>query len=169
MLIFLMRHGVAVDRDDPDYPDDASRPLTRHGVKRTARIARGLRRMDVSIDRLVTSPLYRCRQTADVVAKEFGFPTSSIIETLHLAPGGSPLAFVQELFVDPAPTAVMAVGHQPDLSELISLLIAGDPHAIDIPLKKGAVALVECDNPPSVERGTLHFLLQPSMLRRLCK
>lgn len=169
MLISIMRHGLAVERGHPDYPDDAARPLTRKGARRIARIVRGLRRLDLSIDRILSSPHYRCRQTADIAAAELQLPPTTVVDSKNLMPGANPIALVQDLFNQPMPNSVLVVGHQPELTELISLLITGDVHAVDVPMKKGAVALVECDNPPTLERGTLHFLMQPAMLRRLSK
>lgn len=166
MLIFVMRHGVAVDRDDPDYPDDFSRPLTKKGSKRTHDICRGLLELDTQVDAIFSSPYLRCRQTADIAVTELNYSGQPVVETRNLAPAAGHLGIIQEV-VSSAAQSVLLVGHQPDLSELISHLIAGDSHALDIPLKKAAVALIEISSLPPTERGTLHFLLQPAVLRRL--
>ena len=72
MNIYLLRHGIAIDRDDPSSPTDADRPLTAKGLKRMRKAARGLRRLNIPFDAIVTSPFTRARQTADIVAAALG-------------------------------------------------------------------------------------------------
>src|SRR5262247_3681236 len=72
MNLYLMRHGIAVDSDQPGPEADGARPLTQKGLKRTRRAARGLRRLGVSFDGILTSPLVRARQTAEIVADALG-------------------------------------------------------------------------------------------------
>ncbi|MGE0480259.1 MAG: phosphohistidine phosphatase SixA [Phycisphaerae bacterium] len=167
MLLYVMRHGVAVERGHVDYPNDAERPLTPRGQKRTRQAARGLRALGVEPDLLLTSPLVRARQTAAVVAAELHLTPERIRETSALAPGASAFEVFRELAGDGPPHAVVLVGHEPDLSELISRLLVGDAHALDAPLKKAAVCVVEVHSPPLAARGTLRALLPPGALRAI--
>ena len=85
--LYLIRHGVAEERGDA-WPDDAKRPLTEDGIARMRKSARGLARLGVTFDVVLTSPLVRARQTADIVASAFD-PRPSIVTIDSLAPGGS--------------------------------------------------------------------------------
>lgn len=167
MLLYVMRHGVAVERGHVDYPNDAERPLTPRGQKRTRQAARGLRALGVEPDLLLTSPFVRARETAAIVAAELHLPPGRIRETTALAPGASAYDFFREVNAGGSPRAVVLVGHEPDLSELISLLLVGDAHALDAPLKKAAVCVVEVHSPPPADRGTLRALLPPGALRAI--
>jgi dihydroxy-acid dehydratase len=86
--LYLVRHGVAEDRGD-DWPDDSKRPLTNAGLAKLRKEARGLVAMGVSIDQIITSPLVRTRQTADVLA-EILKNKPPIVLSDALAPAGTP-------------------------------------------------------------------------------
>jgi phosphohistidine phosphatase SixA len=75
MKIILFRHGPAGARDPSRWPDDAERPLTARGEKRTRLAAMGLRRVEKNIERLITSPLKRADRTAR------SWPISSVRST----------------------------------------------------------------------------------------
>ena len=75
MNLYLMRHGIAVAADEPGISSDSARPLTPKGIKRIRRAARGLRRLGISFDAILTSPLVRARQTAEIVA-DYPWPGS---------------------------------------------------------------------------------------------
>ena len=74
MNLYLMRHGIALTRDDPSVAHDAERPLTGKGVKRMRKAAKGLRELAIRFDSILTSPLSRARQTADIVASTLDGP-----------------------------------------------------------------------------------------------
>ena len=69
MNLYFMRHGIAVDRASGATADDRSRVLTPKGIKRIEREAAGLKRLALSFDRILSSPLERTRQTAKIVAQ----------------------------------------------------------------------------------------------------
>src|SRR5262245_64180072 len=68
MNLYVMRHGIAVEQDDPAVSSDAERPLSHKGVKRMRKAAKGVRRLGIAFDAVLTSPLLRARQTAEIVA-----------------------------------------------------------------------------------------------------
>ena len=72
MLVYLMRHGIAQDRDDPESPPDPDRQLTRKGAERTAEVARGLRALGVKPGAVLTSPYLRAAQTAAIAETALG-------------------------------------------------------------------------------------------------
>src|SRR5262245_54484432 len=96
MLVVLFRHGPAGRRDASRWPDDSLRPLTERGADRTRDAARGLARMLEKAPLVITSPLVRARETADILEKTL--EPKKAIETLDaLRPGGSVRAVVRRL------------------------------------------------------------------------
>ena len=82
--LYLLRHGIAVDPVSSGMPDDA-RPLTEKGIKRMRQIAGGLRTLDLELEAIVSSPLVRAKETAEIVAVALGMrdrlETSNVLET----------------------------------------------------------------------------------------
>jgi len=161
MRLVIIRHAVAVPRGAPDMPDD-ERPLTSQGRKRFRAAARGLAAALGRPEALLTSPLPRARQTAQIAAKAWG--KLKPIDTPALA-GGT----FEDLALALAPygekDTVALVGHEPDLSELLARLL-GTPHAERLAFRKGAAALVEVKGPLQ-EGGSLVWYLPPRILRAL--
>lgn len=161
LQLYLIRHGIAAERG-PEYPDDSKRPLTSRGIAALRRAAKGLRELDVSVDLIITSPLTRTRQTADVIAEGVGKPPVTASDAL--APAGTPAAVLQELARHPRKARVALVGHEPNIGELAARLIgARSP----IPFKKGAVCRIDFETPPPKGVGELRWLLPPKVLKKL--
>lgn len=158
MELYLIRHGVAADRG-PAFPDDRRRPLTSEGVARLRAEARALAALGVRLDRILTSPLVRTRQTADIVAAAFPLPVP-LTETTALAIDGSPDEVRMELARWPDTAAVALVGHAPGIGELACALIGARAH---IDFKKGTVCRIDLD--PGRRLGRLRWMLTPKMLR----
>jgi phosphohistidine phosphatase len=162
--LFLIRHGVAEERGDA-WPDDAKRPLSEDGIERFQRSARALARLDVWIDVVLTSPLVRARQTADIVASAFD-PRPSIITIESLAPGGSYASLVADLEKHGRKTRIALVGHEPGIGELGARLI-GSRHSFEF--KKGAVCRIDVDEIPPVGPGDLRWFLTPKVMASIKK
>jgi phosphohistidine phosphatase len=160
--LYLIRHGVAEERGDT-WPDDSKRPLTDDGTSRLRKIARGLVRMDVGFDVILTSPLVRARQTADILAASFG-SRPAIVAVDSLAPGGSYQALLMDLEKQSRRSRIALVGHEPGIGELAAKLV-GSRHAF--PLKKGAVCRIDVDALPPAGPGALRWLATPRMLRAI--
>ena len=86
--LYLIRHGVAEERGEA-WPDDAKRPLTQDGMAKLRQAARALARLDVALDVIVTSPLVRTRQTAEIIAGGLN-PHPNIVAADSLAPAEGP-------------------------------------------------------------------------------
>jgi phosphohistidine phosphatase len=166
MKLYLLRHGIAEETGHGDPVRDRERRLTPEGAERVHEIARGLRRLGVKPEVILTSPLVRARQTADIVAEVLGLG-DRLEETEHLGVPPDSTALVRQISkLRPRPDAVMLVGHEPHLSEFAALLIAGTTGAA-LAFKKGGLARLEA---PVLEAGrcaTLEWLLPPRVLRRL--
>jgi len=162
--LYLIRHGVAEERGDA-WPDDTKRPLSEDGMERLQRSTRGLARLDIWIDLVLTSPLVRARQTADIVASAFD-PRPSIITVESLAPGGTYASLVADLEKLARKTRVALVGHEPGIGELAARLI-GSRHSFEF--KKGAVCRIDVDEIPPVGPGDLRWMLTPKVMAAIKK
>jgi phosphohistidine phosphatase len=158
MELYFLRHGVAADAAPPQM-DDASRPLTEEGIAKIKDEALGLRRLGVEIDLLLTSPLRRARETAEIVGRTLELE-AQLADAL--APGCDLRRLRQLLGEQRAAQRVMIVGHEPDFSWLIGSLTGGSR----VLLKKGGLARVDLEE---AEQGaaTLIWLLPPRVLREI--
>lgn len=163
MLLYLVRHAIAEDRGEA-WPDDALRPLSEAGRARMERQVRGLAALGVTIDEILTSPLVRTRQTADILAH--GLPGRPRVRDFPpLEPGRRPKETLAALTDAGRRKSLALVGHEPGLGEIAAALIG-----LRTPLefKKGAVALIEAPMmPPAAGSGALRWLMTPRILRRL--
>jgi phosphohistidine phosphatase len=162
--LYLIRHGVAAERGEA-WPDDAKRPLTDQGVRRLREIAAGFVEIGVSFDVMLTSPLVRARQTAEIIAAGLD-PHPPIVVTEALSPGGAYAAVVDELAKQARRPRIALVGHEPGIGALAARLI-GSRHPLEF--KKGAVARIDLAALPPTGAGSLHWFLTPRLLRKLGK
>jgi phosphohistidine phosphatase len=166
MELLIVRHAVAEDRDPARWPDDSERPLTARGKKDFARAARGLARLVPSVDFLLSSPFVRAWQTAEILRKEAHWPAPVAADAL--AADNAVEAVIDELSRYQPGQTIAVIGHEPDLSALVSFLCTGAAHAGRFLMKKGGVASVSLDRVVAGQ-GTLAWLATPGMLRRLAK
>lgn len=170
MRLVLVRHGLAVEADLHDG-DDASRPLTAEGEKRTSRAARGLGRLGVRPVAILTSPCLRARETARLVARALG--VERIEETTALLPGADPAELVGLLGTRRGAHEVelLAIGHAPHLDTFLAAVLAPGAAPFTALRKAGAAALdlefARSGRPPRLRAARLHWLLPGSALRRL--
>ena len=160
--LFLVRHAIAEERG-PEFPDDAQRPLTDDGISRFRKAVAGLTDLGVEVDLILTSPLVRARQTADLLSKGLaGHP--SVIETGALSPGATHKALVTELGRHARRSAIALVGHEPHLGETAARLL-GFPGRFDF--RKGGVCRIDVDAFPPPGPGQLQWFAPPKVLVRL--
>lgn len=160
-----MRHADAGEADPRRWPDDRQRPLSDKGRRKHAVVADALRRMGVRFDRLLSSPLVRARQTADITAAVYG-GGPAIEETSALGDQATLAALLAVLARLPQDAAVLCVGHEPFLSDAEAALIFGDGRA-RIEMRKSGVAGLNFDGRPAAGAGTLLFHFRPRELRAL--
>lgn len=166
MQLYVVRHGIAVDREDPKCPPDPERYLTEEGVAKTREVARGVAALGATADLFLSSPYVRAIQTAEIFAAVFEYSKQKIRRTDLLLPGGEPSLFFRELARDKQSSAVFCFGHAPQLDDLIATALGSKHHLTS--LKKAGVALLELRrvSPPS---GQLVWLATAKMLRRAGK
>ncbi|HEX3645519.1 MAG TPA: phosphohistidine phosphatase SixA [Vicinamibacterales bacterium] len=162
--LYFVRHGLAEERGDA-WPDDTKRPLTEEGMARLRKAVRGLSRIGVAIDVVLTSPLVRARQTAEIVAGGLD-PRPSIVNVDSLAPTGSYAAVLADLEKHSRKSRLALVGHEPMMGELAARLV-GSRHPIEF--KKGGVCRIDVENLPPVGPADLRWMLTPKILRALKK
>ena len=149
MKLLLVRHAQAEPHDWSRWADDASRPLTTLGVEQITRMARQLADV-VQPDALLTSPLLRAVQTAEILSSVAGWPEpATAIEITD----GNYASLVEKHFHD-LTGAVVMVGHEPTISAYVSQLVSGRGSAA-IRMHPGTAALVELSSP---DQGVLEWL-----------
>jgi len=162
MLLCLVRHGIAVDRNDPSCPPDAERPLTDKGAARTREAMKGLAALGFHPDMVCSSPYLRARQTAEIASRALALSPKKIRLTEALLPDAPPAALLAEL-ASLKPDAVLCAGHAPHLDLVVGQVLTGRAAGVTS-LRKAGAALLELR---STRRGDLVWLLEPSMLRAL--
>ena len=160
MRLVLMRHAEAGSADPRRWPDDRERPLTDAGRHEHTRVAEALRRMGVGFDRILTSPLVRARETADITARIYGAAAPRPTELL--GDRAEPAAIVAGLAPGGA-AGLLCVGHEPTLSRLAGLLIGRDGSA-RVEMPKSGVAVIEFAGAMAPGRGVLQLHLGPREL-----
>ena len=165
MHVYLVRHGIAMDREDPNCPPDTQRPLTPKGMKRSHAVALGLRALKVKPDAVLTSPWLRAVQTAEIFSEVMGFSSKKIVQVDALKGTSTPAELFRELAKLRA-SSVLCFGHEPHLHLVIGQVLHTNAKITE--LKKAGVACLEMDHisPP---QGQLIALYPPSTLRLLGK
>jgi phosphohistidine phosphatase len=160
--VYLIRHGLAAERGK-DWPDDSKRPLTPEGLVSLRKEARALNKLEVTFDQIISSPLVRTRQTADVFSEELkGHP--EVVLSDALAPAGSPAAIIQEIGKHVRKARLAVVGHEPNLGELAGELIGA---RTSLEFKKGGICRIDFDVLPPKGIGRLRWFVTPKMLRKM--
>ena len=166
MDLYVVRHGIAIDREDPNCPPDPERYLTEEGVEKTKGVAKSLATLGVTAGAFVSSPYVRALQTAEIFAEALDYPKQRIRRTDLLLPGAEPSLLFRELAKEKQTSAVFIFGHAPQLDDVIATALGAKRHLTS--LKKAGVALLELKriSPPG---GHLVWLATPKLLRRAGK
>ncbi len=162
MRLFLLRHGIAIDQDDPGCPDDRERYLTKVGIEKTERACRGLASLGFQPQAVISSPLVRARQTAELAVSALGFE-GEIEQDEALAWMYPPPKFLARLSRR-TESGILVTGHAPHLDDLVGLL-CGSERAFTSIKKAGTVEL-HCIN---VAAGGAYLIAHypPRVLRAL--
>ena len=162
LSLYLVRHAIAGERGEA-YPNDDLRPLTSKGIARFRKAVRGLARHDVAVDTILSSPLVRARQTADILAAALsGAPP--VVETNALRPGARFDDLVKEVARHTACDAIALVGHEPHIGETAARLLRAQG---TVAFNKGAICRIDFDAWPPDGPGRLRWFVTQRMLRKL--
>lgn len=163
MNLYLLRHGIAVEHGAPGYPKDADRPLTPEGERKLEQIAEAMEALDLNFDVILSSPYVRARQTAEIIAEAFN-ARKKLEFSNSLACGGDTKELVDYLKrLQPMPQNVLLVGHEPYLSGLVSLLVAGTESCCVV-LKKGGLCKLFIESLKHGRCAALAWLLTPKQM-----
>jgi phosphohistidine phosphatase len=163
MELYVVRHGIAIDREDPKCPPDPERYLTEEGVKKTKCVAKGLAALGPTPGLFISSPYTRALQTAEIFADALDYSRQKIRRTELLLPGAEPTLLFHEIAREKQASSIFLFGHAPQLDDLIATALGSKRHLTS--MKKAGVALVELKriSPPI---GVLAWLATPKILRR---
>jgi phosphohistidine phosphatase len=162
MIVYLVRHAWAEERDESKWPDDGQRPLTEKGQQRFVNVVKTLIQRGFAPELIATSPLVRCQQTADIAARHIPCQPK-VIQREELVPGSDLGGILRWTCRQAADFKEVAwVCHAPDIDRMGAALI-GDEKA-SLHFAKGAVALVRFDGPPEEAAGELCWLATAKIL-----
>ncbi len=163
MNLYILRHGIAVERGAPGYAKDADRPLTSEGERKLRAIGEAMQKLELSFDLILSSPYVRARQTAEIVADVLK-ARKKVEYSDSLVPDGSTRELVESLIrLRPVPEDIMLVGHEPYLSGLVSLLVSGK-EGLTVVLKKGGLCKLTVESLKHGRCAALEWLLTPKQL-----
>jgi phosphohistidine phosphatase len=155
MKVYFLRHGIAADRDEWQGRD-FDRPLTREGRERMEREAKTIARLNLELDAIITSPLVRAKQTAEIAADPLKIEPAS---DERLGPDFDVQRLGEIIREHTGAGALLLVGHEPNMSETIGEIVGG----ARVDLKKGGLACVELNDASDVA-GDLVWLIPPKVL-----
>ncbi len=160
----LFRHGLAVERQEW-AGQEQDRPLTDKGTARTRRSAKGLLTLRIIPTHLLSSPLTRSRETAEII-RRLVRPRLTVQICDELAPGAAPPALFSLLGTLPLDSVVFCVGHEPHLSLTAGTWLTGKAWA-GLSLKKAGACLIRTEQSVRPANGRLQWWLTAAQLRAL--
>ena len=162
MELLIVRHGIACERDARRWPDDGERPLSSQGLARARKAAAGLKRLVRPPARVLASPLVRAQETAAVLCEIAGWPGAQACA--ELAPGAAPETLLAALRRLPE-TRVAVVGHEPNLSHLLSVTLPGAAGRDAFRFRKMGAALLSFPGAARPGGARLEWLVPARLLR----
>ncbi len=164
MKLYVVRHAIAEERGKKVYEND-DRPLTKIGVRKMDKNAKGIAKIIPSSLSIISSPLKRARNTSEILASKLQ-KSASISLSDDLLPGATVENIIQLCKAHSDHEAIMIVGHEPSLGKFVSTILQQRIQSVQ--LKKGAICCVEfnCDQP---KKSELLFYIPPRVLRTLSR
>ena len=160
MDLYILRHGKA-EPYGQRYPSDNIRPLSPKGKRRTKLSTKGMKATNVSVDLIVSSPLLRARQTAEIVHDGLGI--AEPIEFSDTLASGNVRAILSTVDARSSLSGLMLVGHEPTLSELISTMASGSYHTA-FNLKPGGMCKLNVAAIRYGQCATIEWFVTPKQL-----
>ena len=162
MNLYLLRHGLAAELTTAGLTKDSERPLTPKGRRKLRKIAAGMKALELKFDVILCSPYVRARETAEIVAAAMR-ARKKIEFTAALTPGGSHSELIKQINHSPDFQEVLLVGHEPHLSEFISLLVSGKS-GLSVVMKKGGLCKLTIESLSCGRCAALEWLLTPGQM-----
>lgn len=171
MLLILIRHAKAFERDSAAWPDDLRRPLTAEGREEFQGLAKGLGRFLPEVELLLASPATRAWQTARILHERSGWPEPQRDDALLPAAARDEVDLMANLVRSQAGrSGVALVGHEPALGRFASWLLSGDPGTVRLEFRKGAAVGLELPSDRTAHpagSAVLRWMVTPRFATRL--
>jgi phosphohistidine phosphatase len=164
MRIYLVRHGEAVEIGEQGVSVDEERVLSRAGRRKTRDVAAGLCAAKCRPERIVSSPLPRARETAEILAE--ALDAKARVETAAELAAGADSAQVVSWLCRQSESSIMLVGHMPDMASLAAALVC-ESGSLNILFKKAAACCISFEGSVCRGEGCLEWLLQPAQAKRM--
>jgi phosphohistidine phosphatase len=161
MIVYFLRHSSA-GQHKLSPKQDEKRPLDDVGERQACDIGRALAALGVEVEAIVSSPLTRAMQTAEIAAKEFGHK-DNVVAHGAMRPEADYDQFHELLAQYGNRKAILVVGHNPSITEFLLHLLCGSETCNCIEFKKGAVAKVEIED----GKVTLQWMMTPKLASKL--
>jgi phosphohistidine phosphatase len=158
MEVYVLRHGIAEDAARGQSDDDRS--LTDEGRKKLTAVMERAAAAEVEPTLILTSPLKRAVQTAEIAAKVLGH-TSPLVRTDALIPGSSPQKVWNVIREHRDEAAILLAGHEPLLSHLVSYLLSAP--ALQVDMKKAGLVRIDMDSFRGEPHGILKWMIVPKL------
>lgn len=166
MQLYLVRHGDALDRASAGVETDGERYLSDEGREETAWTADLLKKLGVKPDVVISSPLVRARQTAEIIQERIG-PEGEIAISEHLIHGGSFMGILDDIRAHGAPKRVVLAGHMPSIGEMVGWLVWNE-RRMAVRMRTASVARIDLpDDRLAPGWGDLRWLFPPKAARKL--
>ena len=166
MEIFLLRHGKAEERSY-NIRSDSKRKLTEAGKREITFVAKGIRNLNIDFDFVISSPLVRAKQTAEIILKYVN--STKLLIWNELKPEIDVEKTIKKLATISPSSSVLLIGHEPHLTTLIGTIISPDSKNLNISLKKGGFVHIKASKEKFGILGSLRSILTPKQLKKLCK
>lgn len=160
MILYVLRHGIA----EPRRPGraEAARALTDEGRAKLSRVLKQAKRSDVKPAVILSSPLIRARQSAEMAAEALGYH-SEIVETKSLSPRATVEETWEVVRQYQGQPQILVTGHEPHLNNFIAYALEAPSLRLD--LKKGALVCIQIDRRAKTPHGVLEWILTPKTVR----
>jgi phosphohistidine phosphatase len=158
MQVYILRHGIA--EEVKPGGSDSNRALTNEGRKKLREVLRLAEKADVVPSLIITSPLVRAVQTAEVVIEVLGY-ANDLLRTDALEPASTPERIWEEIRSQQGVMQLMLVGHEPVLSQLVAFLLGSSALLVDV--KKGALLRIDIEGFGPQPRGILKWMVVPKL------
>ena len=167
MELYLLRHGKAQEHTN-NIVSDSKRELTEAGKKELVCIAKAIKTLEVQVDEIISSPLIRAKQTAEIIIKHVKSKKKSVKIWSELKPEINVEKTIKKIITLKPDSSILFVGHEPHLTNLIANIISNDS-ILDISLKKGGLVHIRCNPTKSKISGSLRSIMTPKQLKKLCR
>lgn len=158
MEIYLLRHGIA--EDNAPSGRDADRRLTDEGREKLGRVLERAHHAGVAPSLILTSPLRRALETAEMAARELGYE-GKLVRTNALVPSSSPQEVWEEIRLRREETSILMAGHQPLFSATAAYLLGSTREILQF--RKGALARIDVAALGASPAGVLQWMLTPKL------